>query len=72
MLGRMDSLRGRRVILVNEAGSHHDYRAWGELRQSAGATVLDVVSEVDWWRSINLAMHPDVLRWPASAAWVEV
>lgn len=72
MAGLVLSLRGRRVILVNEQGSHHDFRAWSELRTSAGAVVLDVVTEVEWWRHQNLAMRPDPRRWPAQAAWVEV
>ncbi len=73
MLGAIESLRGRRVILVNGEGSHHDFRAWSDLRPSAGALVVDVVSEVAWWRHVNLAMRPpEVLRWPARAVWVEV
>lgn len=72
LLGRVESLRGRRLILVNSTGSHHDYRAWGEIRASAGAIVLDAVSEEDWWRYRHLAMRPRrVLRWPAAACWVE-
>jgi hypothetical protein len=66
-------LRGRRLILVNAEGSHHDWRAWGEPRASAGALVLDVITEEQWWRHRNLAMRPQpVLRWPAAAVWVEV
>ncbi len=73
MLGVVEPLRGRRLILVNDKGSHHDYRAWSDLRMSAGAAVLDVVSEVAWWRHENLAMRPpEILRWPAGAVWVEV
>lgn len=73
MLGRMETLRGRRLILVNEVGSHHDYRAWGELRQSAGATVVDVVTENEWWNYTKLRLNPrDVRRWPAHAVWAEV
>lgn len=72
MLGRVVPLRGRRLIVVNERGSHHDYRAWGELRMSALALVLDVVTEVEWWRYRHLAMAPAPLRWPAAAVWVEV
>lgn len=72
MIGRVLPLRGRRLILVNERGSHHDYRAWGELRMSALEPVVDVVTEVEWWRHRHLAMAPQPVRWPASAIWVEV
>lgn len=72
LAGLVLPLRGRRVILVNESGSHHDYRAWSELRTSAGAVVLDVVTEEEWWRHRNLAMRPAPCRWPAQAVWVEV
>ena len=73
MAGLVITLRGRRLILINADGNHDDYRAWGELRTSAGRTVVDAVSEVDWWRHENLAMRPrSVIRWPATAAWVEM
>lgn len=72
MAGLVVALRGRRVALVNEQGTHHEFRAWGELRTSAGATVLDVVTETEWWRYRHLAMRPDPQRWPAAAAWVEM
>jgi hypothetical protein len=72
MIGRVEPLRGRRLILVNESGSHHDFRAWGELRRSNLIYVLDVVTEVEWWRHRHLAMRPEPVRWPAAAVWVEV
>jgi hypothetical protein len=72
MIGLVLPLRGRRLIVVNEQGSHHDYRAWSELRRSALEMVVDVVTEVEWWRYRHLAMRPEPVRWPASAVWVEV
>jgi len=72
LAGLMFPLRGKRLILVNEQGSHHDYRAWGELRRSALTMVVDAVTEVEWWRYRHLAMRPEPIRWPAAAVWVEV
>jgi hypothetical protein len=72
LAGTVLRLIGRRVILVNAEGSHYDYRAWTELRMSAGAVVLDVVTDTEWWRYRHLAMRPEPLRWPAAAAWVEM
>jgi hypothetical protein len=72
LAGIVAPLRGRRLIVVNQSGSHRDYRAWGELRTSAGATVVDVITEAEWWRYRYLAMRPQPRRWPAAAVWVEM
>jgi hypothetical protein len=73
LAGPLLPLTGRRLILVNESGSHHDFRAWGEPRMSAGALVIDVVTDEEWARHRLLAMRPQrVRRWPAAAVWVEM
>ena len=64
-------LRGRRAIIVNAAGSHHGYRVWSEPMKDRSATILWVVSEEAWWRHKHLAMSPELIRWPAAAAWIE-
>ena len=66
-------LKGRRLILVNEEGNHHDWRAWTEPVTSAGTLVIWVVPDAQWWRHEFLAMRPTTLvRWPAEAIWVEL
>jgi len=72
MAGLMVRLDGRRAVLVNEEGSHHDYRVVGELRSSALAVVVDVVRDEAWWRHKHLAMRMEPIRWPAAAVWVEM
>jgi hypothetical protein len=72
MAGLVMDLDGRRAILINDAGSHHDYRLVGGLRASAGAVVVDVVREEVWWRHKHLAMRMEPTRWPATCVWVEV
>lgn len=72
LAGLVLELRGRRVILVNEAGSHYEHRAWSELRTSAGALVLDVVTEQEWAHFKVVGKRPAPVRWPAAAAWVEM
>lgn len=69
--GPLAPLYGRRLIVVNETGSHHDYRAWSEPVMDAGALVVWVVTDEQWWRYRHLAMTPKPVRWPAAAAWVE-
>lgn len=72
MAGLVMPLTGRRAVLVNEEGSHHDFRVVGELRRSALTVVVDVVADEAWWRNRHLAMRMEPVRWPAAAVWVEV
>lgn len=70
--GRVETLRGRRLILVNSGGSHYDWVAWSELEDDRGSLVIWAVTEEEWWRHRMLALTPGPTRWPAAAAWVEV
>lgn len=71
LVAPLGSIHGRRAILVNEEGSHHDWRADSEPEYDRGALVVWVVSEEAWWRRRHLAMTPKRVRWPAAAVWIE-
>lgn len=72
MLGRVDTLRGRRLILINEQGNHYDYRAWSDLIEVNGVLSVYVVTEEIWWRYVHLRLVPQGQRWPAVAVWAEL
>lgn len=72
LAGLLGPLRGRRVILVNAEGSHHDFRAVSDLETDLGAQVVWVATDVNWWNHTNLALPLQKHRWPAAAVWVEV
>lgn len=67
----MGPLAGRRLILVNADGSHHDFRCWIEPVLDGGVLILWAVSDEDWWRHQERGVRPRLIRWPAAAAWVE-
>lgn len=70
--GEFESLRGRRVVLVNETGEHHDFRVWSEaLVLADGFAFIDVVRERHWYAADLIGTAPRVVRWPAGAAWLD-
>ncbi|MFC5175625.1 hypothetical protein [Nocardioides taihuensis] len=66
------SLRGRRVILSTPEGFVYDMRAVSSTRQDAtGRTVLDVVTEEDYFRWMFTQAEPARRTFPAELVWVE-
>jgi hypothetical protein len=69
-VGQFAPLRGRAVVLLNESGSHRDYRAWSDLEVDDTGAWVAVVRERHWWIWVLTYSQPRVIRWPAGAVWV--
>jgi hypothetical protein len=69
-VGQFAPLRGLDLVLVNEQGSHRDYRAWSDLLVEDDGAWVEVVRERHWWVWSITGVQPRVIRWPAGAAWV--
>lgn len=72
--GLVTTLRGRRLVLVNDDGPHYGWIAWqDEFDQVGGFPHVRAVAERDWFRYEEGGRPPArIIRWPAAAAWVEM
>jgi hypothetical protein len=71
--GRLETLRGQRVIVANEQGIYRGFYAWSELEIDAdGHPWVSVVAEIEWWQHALLGHLPTgIARWPAGAVWLD-
>ena len=71
LAGQFETLRGRRVVLVNEDGEYREWRIWDEMVIIDGQPFVPVVRERHWWAAELLQIPPRVLQWPAGACWLD-
>jgi hypothetical protein len=66
------ALRGKRVILSTPEGFVYDMRAISEVRHEAdGVSMVDVVSEEQYFRWMFTREAPPYESYPARLVWVE-
>lgn len=66
------ALRGKRVILSLPDGFTYDMRAASERYATAdGATVVDIITEEDWFRWMFTREGPEKRAFPIELVWVE-
>lgn len=76
LAGQFETLTGRRVVLVNEAGTWYDFRAVSEVtlrRTGFGDEALTwpfvaVAAEAAWYANGETVAR---VWWPAGAVWIE-
>lgn len=66
------ALRGKRVILSTPEGFVYDMRAISQIRrESDGGSMVDVVSEEQYFRWMFTRVAPHYESYPARLVWVE-
>jgi len=66
------AVRGKRVILSTPEGFVYDMRASSEVYVDPhGRSVVDVISEEDWYRWMLVNTAPEVACWRSVLVWAE-
>jgi hypothetical protein len=66
------ALTGKRVILSTPEGFVYDMRAVGEVRTDGeGGVVVDILSELHYFKFMITTERPDPVPWPAHLVWVD-
>jgi hypothetical protein len=66
------ALRGKRVILSTPAGFVYDMRAAGDVYiDGQGKTLVDIVTEREWYASGSPETGSGAVGWPSHLVWVE-
>ncbi|UNZ22311.1 hypothetical protein [Streptomyces sp. 891-h] len=63
--------RARAIASVPGTGILHDMRVLGEPTHEDGDLRVDLVPELDYWRTRILGQHPAPLRLPLDQVWIE-